>query len=114
MGIEEITLIRNSIAEKRLSWTAGVTSMSKLPEETRKKYLGLVVSEDEAESIKTAIAEEDARAAVESKVFISSPQWDWRNASGMDWTTPVKDQTGCGSCVAFATVALIESSLEIF
>jgi hypothetical protein len=114
LGIEEIKLIRNSIAEKHLSWTAGATSMSKLPSEIRKKYLGLVVPEGEVERIKTAIAEEDARAAAEGKVFISSPQWDWRSASGMDWTTPVKDQTGCGSCVAFATVALIESNLEIF
>ncbi len=114
MGIEEIKLIRNGITEKRLSWTAGATSMSKLPEETRKKYLGLVVPEGEAERITEAIAKEDSRAAEEGKVFISSSQWDWRNVSGMDWTTPVKDQTGCGSCVAFATVALIESSLEIF
>lgn len=114
MGIEEIKLIRNSIVEKRLSWTAGTTSMSNLPEETRKKYLGLVVPEDEVERVKAAMAEEDARAVDDRRVFISSPQWDWRNASGMDWTTPVKDQSGCGSCVAFATVALIESNLEIF
>jgi C1A family cysteine protease len=114
LGIEEITLIRNSITEKRLSWTAGATSMSKLTQEERKKYLGLVVPEEETERIKAAMIEEDARAASDGRVFISSPQWDWRNVSGMDWTTPIKDQSGCGACVAFATVALIESSLEIF
>lgn len=114
MGIEEITLVRNSIAEKRLSWTAGITSMSKLSGEERKKYLGLVVPEDEAERIKAAMIEEEVRAARDGRVYIFSPEWDWRNASGMDWTTSVKDQSGCGSCVAFATVALIESNLEIF
>ncbi len=114
LSIEEIKLIQKSIAEKGLSWTAGATSMSKLPAETRKKYLGLVIPEDEVERTKAAIVEEDARLAALGKVFVSYPSWDWRSASGMDWTTPVKDQSGCGACVAFATVALIESSLEIF
>jgi len=34
--------------------------------------------------------------------------------SGNNWTTPIRYQSGCGACVAFATVAMIESNLEIF
>jgi C1A family cysteine protease len=114
LGVDEIKQIRKSIAEKRLSWTAGITSMSKFSKEERKKYLGLVIPEDEAEKIKAAMIEEEARAAGDRRVFISPAKWDWRSASEMDWTTPIKDQSGCGSCVAFATAALIESNLEIF
>ncbi len=38
---------------------------------------------------------------------------DWRAYGGHDWTTPVRNQASCGSCVAFATVAAMESRLEI-
>lgn len=39
--------------------------------------------------------------------------FDWRKTGDGDYTTPIRDQGQCGSCVAFATVALMESVLEI-
>jgi hypothetical protein len=38
---------------------------------------------------------------------------DWRDSGGQDYTTSVRSQGGCGTCVAFATTAAIESRLEI-
>jgi hypothetical protein len=58
--------------------------------------------------------EEEMKAAQMGIVFVYPSQWDWRNISRNNWTTPVKDQGGCGSCVAFAAVGTIESNLKIF
>jgi C1A family cysteine protease len=40
------------------------------------------------------------------------PAWDWRDVTGVDWTTPIRDQQGCGSCVAFGTVSVLEIMLK--
>lgn len=35
--------------------------------------------------------------------------WDWRNVNGSNWVSAAKNQGGCGSCVAFAVSAALES-----
>lgn len=44
------------------------------------------------------------------------PSWDWRNVSGQDWTTPIKNQYQeiCGSCWAFGSLAGLESAIKIW
>jgi C1A family cysteine protease len=39
--------------------------------------------------------------------------WDWRNVEGFDFTGPVRDQRGCGSCYAISFISSIESRIRI-
>ena len=53
-----------------------------------------------------------ARAALASVMSLPSSV-DWRDHDG-DWTTPIRSQRNCGSCVAFGTLGAVEARLEIY
>jgi C1A family cysteine protease len=61
------------------------------------------------------------RKVPKKKVPRRPPKWksrrrnvtDWRNHRGINAVTPAKDQAGCGACVAFSFVGLLESMLVI-
>ena len=114
LGTDEINAIRSKINGKNFTWIAGATSVSDLTKEAKMMHLGLIVPEDEKKGIREMMAKEAARSAEPGNVAIYPALWDWRNVSGKNWTTPIRDQKQCGACVAFATVATIESNLEIF
>jgi len=46
----------------------------------------------------------------------SSPlpaSWDWRNVSGQNFVSPVRNQGGCGSCYAFSSMGMLEARVRI-
>ena len=40
-------------------------------------------------------------------------EFDWRNVNGVNYVSPVRDQATCGSCYAFATMAMFEARSRI-
>lgn len=114
MDEKEIENIRAKIREHGHQWSAGATSISKLPIEQRKTLLGDVIDEEEIDRMTAALVKEDTYAAEKEIAFAYPSAWNWKNVNGRNWTTSVKDQNPCGSCVGFGVVATVESNLKIF
>ncbi len=41
------------------------------------------------------------------------PAWDWRDAEGQSYVSPIRNQGACGSCYAFSATAVAESLFMI-
>jgi len=90
------------------TWIAGETSVSRLSEEEHARLCGVPVEVIEWERLQAS------RETARPEAIYSYPSAkDWRNVNGQDWTTAIRSQGGCGSCVAFGTIGAIESRMEV-
>lgn len=76
-------------------------------EEMQRRGGGLKMSLSPRPSPAVATPQQKARASLLPKSF------DWRNVSGINYVSPVRNQGSCGSCYAFASMANLESKVRI-
>jgi C1A family cysteine protease len=102
-------LLANSQAG--VTWRAGDTSMMHLTEAQRRLRLGYVPGPGEM-----SLAEREQRSREMHALGVTGgavpPGWDWRSVNGRSFISSVKDQSNCGSCVAFGTTGAIDGTMR--
>jgi C1A family cysteine protease len=92
------------LQQKHATWVAKPTAVNEKSRAEIKRMLGL------DRDLSSAIEFQNSHAAVQADLPVVT---DWRNKDGINWVTPVLDQANCGSCVAFASIATLETQYRI-
>ena len=99
-----------AIRAKGYEWVAATTNLSLLSPTEQKARLGLKVTAAELRATATAVAAASRLAELGAGPAAPAAV-DWRNNGG-DWTTAIRDQQSCGSCVSFGTCATLEARIK--
>lgn len=99
-------------------WDAGQNPISEMSEKEQDTLLGATPpdgpptkAEKEAAEKTAMLQHSQMSAAASATAYPSS--FDWRNKGGKNYVTDIKNQGGCGSCVAFGTLSVVESTVRI-
>jgi C1A family cysteine protease len=111
---EDVAAIRNVIREKGFDWQPAENPVSRMPEDQQKKMLGYHEDPTELQFLAKLIgAANDFHGRISTGIMATPPSIDWRSHNGSNWMTAVRDQSSCGSCVSFGTLAAIEARVKI-
>lgn len=110
--------LRTALDETNATWEMDETNpVAQMSESEQVRMLGFTPPPGTM-SLSAAV-EADKKAPeitienVAAEMNIGAPaKFDQRNIGGKNFTTTVKNQGGCGSCVAFATVGVLETTYQ--
>lgn len=120
-----IDKLNENLEKRNIPWRAGETSVSRKTYEEKKAMFGgevpnlggfeyykggiFVMPDYELASNEGIATMSDTE---EEDPYVK--EWDWRNRHGKNWMTPVRNQEGCGACVAFSTSGCLEAYINLY
>lgn len=96
--------LNQKLQKEGSQWHAENNHLTQLTKSEVQHRMGLL--DEEAADIQFIMPESKIRASLPAVL-------DWRNKDGQNWVSPILDQANCGSCVAFASIGVLETQYKI-
>ena len=114
MPVPDINELNRKISDAGANWTAVETPYSRLTgEAVSMESMGLALTPEAALADLLTARIDEANILFGAAPPALPRSVDWRNHNGQNWVTQIRDQSTCGACVAFATIATVESRVLI-